>query len=276
LTIGAGVGFAVAQWIIESGRGGLLPLGAALPAFGVAVLCALYHPSEPYETKRNVEESMDLLPIWSDQWPRLLRAVVVAVVVAGGFIAWPLPHVPSGISVQPAWLTAILLLSAGFGMLAEAFFRSARPRSVGAFGMTCVMVGMLNAILMIPVRWGGDVPTPVTVAATCVGVATVGFAAAYGYRALLASVALRASVGAVTLSRMLMAAVLTGWIGVPLIEFLVGNGAIAFAGATGLLAIGGILLIHEPLSPPRVHRVRLGALFGSVVVLFVLARFVSQ
>ncbi|MBU0719229.1 MAG: hypothetical protein KJ749_13340, partial [Planctomycetes bacterium] len=103
------------------------------------------------------------------------------------------------------------------------------------------------------------------------GVASLGFAAAYGRQTLLARVASRSAAGATMLARVLAFSALAVWIGVPLAVERFGPRASLAVPALLIVAVGVVLVAHEPAGTLRTRRARLAAALTVLVLAILLA-----
>lgn len=249
-------------------------IAASLPVLLVSIAAAFLGASRGQSNLGSVEPSPVTLPQWSDRWPRLLRAGIVAVGGGSAFLMFVyVDHSaqnPDGNGIGPA----TLLFALAVGLLGGARMNHRGLRSIGGFGTTCNVAGVIVAIGAVAhSAWSGAGVAPFIL--SCAGVAGIGFATAYGRQALLIRVASRSSEGAVELGRLLISGGLTLLVGAPLAVLFFGPTAALIMLAVSLVALGGTLVIHDPLGSPLSRRIRLGALFVSISAMLLLSRMVG-
>jgi len=269
---GSAVGMLLANQVTVSAVAADLSLVAAsLPALVVSIGAAFLGSSGGAPVAGPVESAPTALPLWSDRWPTLLRASIVA--VGGGsacvVFVWgvhPEAEVHRFGAHSATWLIAALAI----GLLVGA--RTPRPaaRSIGGFGAACNAAGLMVA-LGAPAFPSSRAMSAAALLLACGGSAAIGFAVAYGRQTLLMRVASRSSAGAVELGRLLVCAAFTWLVGAPLAVRLFGPTAALMMLALSLVALGGTLIIHEPVGPPRTRRVRLWGLSLSLATMIVLS-----
>lgn len=253
------------------GRGELILCSAAIPTLLVALFSAWPRSSSLHDNADAQDADAFARPLFSDLWPTLLRAEIVAV----GAISVCLLSLWVGsvhLSVLGVPVTVpLMLLALGGGFLAGCRRTRAGLRSVGGFGMACLAAGVTVAgasIALIQAPWTSASPTA---AVACTTLAAIGFAMAYGRQTLLHRVASRSATGATVLARTLVCAGVCVAVVAPLAEHLLGKVASLVMLALSLVALGGILIIHDPLSSTRTRRLRLVAVFGTITAMIVAA-----
>jgi len=274
-TAWAMMGAALGVWVVEivAGSGARvdpLLIGAALPPLLVAIGAAALGSTQGQAESSSDPSMPSPLPASSDRWPTLLRASIVA--VGGGSVC--------AISVSVRWLTvgsistgevlAPLLLAVGLGIALGARTSISTVRTIGAFGMSCAVAGIVVGVSTYALRMQPLAPLWFAVALTACGVATIGYATSYGRTVLLARVARRSTAGARMLSRLLVCSAVTIVIAEPLVTHFVGRPSTLMLLSMSLVSVGGLLVIYEPSYTPRVRRARLGAVFGSVAAMILL------
>lgn len=261
---GVGAGLAAAAWL---GRviadHNLLLLAAAVPALLAAIASAASSARLVRGGASDPQPEAAPLPIWSDRWPTLLRAGVVCVGLCGAAAVAVWLHTAAdapGRSDRPAWTAWIAL---GAGVLAGNRTRRSGLRSIGGFGVACTAAGVVVMGAMM-LRAMGRPESARADALVLAGLSAVGFAAAYGQQVLLNRVASRSLVGSVVLTRIVGFGALVVWVGAPAMVSLLG-GATSFALlALSLVAVGGMLIIHEPHYSRRTRRARLCGVFAAI------------
>jgi hypothetical protein len=263
--VGAGGG----AWFTKGATGGQpLPdavfLAGSLPPFLVAVTAAALSAQFPDDDAASDRDQTADLPLWSDHWPRLLRAGIVVVGSIGASVAVVWTTSSRLADVAGPLLPAAVLSSLGLGVLLACRTRRYRVRSVGGFGVAAAVAGITTAIAATsagrPPPGAGLLPG----IACCVCVGSIAYATAYGRKTLLDRVASRASAGSRIMARMLACAALAVWVAVPLLMRLAGPRATLVLFALVLLALGGLLIIHEPGYSNATRRARLAVVFGAV------------
>ena len=277
LLAGAAPGILLASAIAPTGeQTTLVLLAAAIPALLVSLL-AVGVGSTPSDDRQGIEAGPpEALPLWSDRWPTLLRASIVAVGTGGvwGVSVWG-RHLGGGSGSGEAMLAA-LLGALGLGVGIGCRTRRSGRRSIGGFGVACTVAGVL--IAAESAAWPlenflGDGGVIILAGA---GVAALGFAAAYGRRTLLHRVARRSAAGAAMLARVLVCSAVVVWVGAPVTIHCLGERAALATLAIFMVALGGTLVIHEPTCSTRTRRVRLWAVFGAIALMILAVVFPMQ
>ncbi len=268
LLIGGAGGALIWAWLIgAAGPCELVLAAAALPALmvslvGVASGSPRFAPSEAVG-----EAEPEPLPIWSDRWPTLLRASIVAVGSCGACAAaiWHESLAPEVEAVDT--LVPSLLAALGVGFLAGSRVKRSGFRSIGGFGVACASAGLMTSAGSAGLLGKPAMGTGPTLALALVGIAAAGLATAYGHQTLRSRVANRSVVGATVLARGLVGGAISVWIVAPLLSRYFGAAAALSILGLSLLALGGTLIIHEPSYSPQTRRVRLAAVFFSIAVI---------
>jgi len=269
--MGTAFGALLASRLVSSaGTAYPLLIGGALPSLLVSIAGALLGSSRGTFSARSFEPTPTALPLWSDRWPTLLRAGIVAVGggSAGVLSVWmdhlaPNPH-RVGMMLSP------MLLSLAIGMLAGARSKWPGLRSVGGFGAACSAAGV-GVALGAAALSSSRATTATALVLACAGLTAVGFATAYGRQTLLIRVASRSSAGAIELGRLLACAGFTLLVGAPLAVRFFGPAAALMMLALSFVALGGTLIIHEPLDCPGTRRIRLWELLISMATMLLLS-----
>ena len=197
LLIGGAGGSLISAWFIGAGGSSdLLLAAAALPALLVA-LVGVASGSPRFATARAVgEEEPEPLPIWSDRWPTLLRASIMAV-GSCGVCAAALWHesLAANVDAMDA-LVPSMLAALGVGFLAGSRVKRSGLRSIGGFGVACAYAGLIISVGSAGLL--GDVSMGIgpMLGLAFVGIAAAGLAAAYGHQTLRFRVASRSIAGA--------------------------------------------------------------------------------
>lgn len=265
---GTALGSACQGWNVRSE---VILFGAALPTLLVALIAGMSYSSPRQQREDQARQQPPPLPSWSDRWPTLLRASTVATGGAAAFGMTVWHTLVSGNAAVSRMLIPVMLASLGIGMMAECRRRRLGGRSIGGFGITCAVAGVLIAAGTVGLPAVGDVGAARVSMASVVGLAALGYAAAYGRQTLLHRVASQSNTGATILARQLAVCALTVWIFVPLAFQYLGHPATLALLALSLLAGGGALVIHEPSYHPRTRRLRLLAIFVSIGVMILVS-----
>lgn len=239
----------------------LLLAGSALPTLAVAALCAAFGTPATGNGNERAKEPVREVPVHIDRWPGLLRLAIVCVGGAGACVFW-LWCSHYTLHQRDGWLPAsVMLASMGMGMLLDCRGRGDVQRCMGGFGLTCLIAGCIT-VLGSPVMLGGaDVNVAAVWAASVLSLAAIGYAMAYGRRTLLQRVAVRASAGAVILTRSLVCCAITIGFTAPLAARFLGIPATLVLVSISLVALAGTLIIHDPVMSMRTRTFRLGAVF---------------
>ncbi len=202
------------------------------------------------------------LPQYSDRRPRLLRTSIVIVAAAATLLmAATISGVALGGEAVPLDAAATLLVI-GASVVVTCTVNG--DRTIGGFGMTCVAAGFAAAVLASawPTTPSGAAPADFVLVAAALSAFGVSYV--YGRQTLVRRVSGRSFVGAKVLARSLLAAGLTaGFVGPPILARLGPRGTTLLVSLV-LLALGGLLVIHEPGYSPLRRRVRLGVVFSAV------------
>jgi hypothetical protein len=269
------VGAAVGTLLAHRGTGSVMPadpllVAASLPALLVSIAAAFLGSSRGKSLAGPVEPPPAALPLWSDRWPTLLRASIICVGGASACAMFVWINHPAQNSGYVGILPASLLLATAIGLLGGV--RANRPglQSIGGFGAAVNIAGVVIALGVLALPSSNSTSVAVFVFA-CGGLAAIGFATAYGRQTLLIRVASRSSAGAVELGRLLVCAGLTVLVAAPLAVRLFGPTAALMMLALSFVALGGTLVIHEPLDSRRTRRVRVCGLFLSMATMLLLS-----
>ncbi len=264
------IGAAVGCWMGEGLSTSMLLVASSLPAFLVTLIATGVSSSRHFQLARPRQDAATWLPLRSDRWGGSLRASIVAVGggSACGLLIW-VGELQNNISTSTVLFE--MLCSLGVGVLVACKTKKAGLRSVGGFGVACATAGIVVASSSAFInRFDSATFLTFTIPA-CVAVFAIGYATAYGRKTLLARVASKSTTGARIMARLLFCAAITIWIGVPVMMKLVGVSATLVMLALSLLAIGGLLIIHEPTYSQRTRRLRLWGVYGSIAVMIILA-----
>jgi hypothetical protein len=142
--------------------------------------------------------------------------------------------------------------------------------------VVCAIAGFVLATGLFVVSGRLSLPDKVMTLVACLGLAGLGYAAAYGGQTLLHRVASRARAGAAMLTGVLVSGGIAVWIGVPFVVDLFGSPTSLAVLVILMLGLGGVLIIHEPTCSKRTRRARLGAVVALVTLIGVLALHPAQ
>ena len=277
LLVGATPGVLLAGAIAPTGaQTTLVLLAAAIPALLVSLLAGWVGTTPSANAQEWAGTDPAALPMWSDRWPTLLRASIVAVGAGGVWAVSVWGGYFGGKSGNDEATLAGLLLSLGIGVGAGC--RTQRPgrRSIGGFGVACTVAGVIIAaeIAAWPMEDFLGMGGGLVLAGA--GVAALGFAAAYGRQTLLHRVARRSAAGAAMLARVLVCSAVVVWVGSPVTIHYLGRRAALAALALFMVALGGTLIIHEPSCSVRTRRMRLCAVFGAIALMILAVAYPLQ
>ena len=253
----------------------MLIIASSLPAFGVALISSGVSSSDHFQLEPPVQGSSFSLPLWSDRWPRLLRVAIVAVGggSACGVIVWSSQfHGELSSNV----LASVMIFALGLGVLIACNTKNVGFRSIGGFGVACASAGVVVASATAIVNSANTFGYFVYLFPPCLGLMMIGYATTYGRKTLLARVASKSTTGTQIMSRLLVCAALTAWIGVPVMLTIMGTTATLVMLALSMLTLGGLLIIYEPAYSLRTRRIRLLAIFGSITTMIFLAALPSN
>ena len=265
LLIGAAGGVWIAQRLSQAtGRGAVILAAAALPVLIVSLISAASKSARRSDRGETFSDHALPLPTWSDRWPRLLRAGIVAVGAGGActLAVW-IEHL-AGLEMSAGVIVPILLLTTGAGVWAGCRSELMRLPSIGTFGVMCTLSGLTTGIGCTGLAEATSRSGTAGLTAASISMVVIGCTAACGRRALLNRVASRSTEGAMVVSRMVSYAAVIFWIGVPVAQRLIGKLATLATAAVFLVALGGMLIIHEPAYSRKMRRWRLGLVFGAI------------
>jgi hypothetical protein len=289
MMLGAAGGSGVAVVMLRAGLAeDLMLMVAALPILIASIASTTLSNVGSAAAESTAGAEHELLPVWSDRWPKLVRA---SIALTGGGAAcaaamW-YDHLASGGS-RDEWIMPAILLGLGGGALAGRQLMPLGPPSVGGFGVACVIAGIITGVGSVAmvgfgapesaellssvgspqvevgaVSAGGQTAPSQGIAwaftgalgLACLGLGSIGHATSHGNRALLGRVASRSSVGTRMLARMLGWAAVAYWLGVPVLLHSLGGAAALVLLAVVFLALGGTLIAHDagPAQPAPGH-----------------------
>lgn len=270
LLIGAGIGGSAGWWVaMERAMPEAAMLAGALPALAAALLVGAGRADKAAPSLSSTYQSVTELPTRRDRWPRLLRWGIVAVAACGAWMLALSTRAASGVQAAAVVCGGLVLLGTGW-WLGDRIARR-REGSIGSFGVACAAAGAACAAAMLTRTHGTVAPFSTSAALTALSLGAVGFALCCGNEALLVRAASRSAAGTVVLTRQIVAGGLVWALGAPLSVVLLGSATAAAACALSLLALGGVLVIHEPEYAPRSRRNRLLFVFAAVAAMIGLA-----
>jgi hypothetical protein len=246
-------------------------IAASLPALLVSITAAFLGASGDQSILRPIEPPPTPLPLWSDRWPTLLRASIVAVGGGSACAAYVWINQLAQNSDHRGMLPASLLIAFAIGLLGGARMNRPGRRTIGGFGAACNVAGVVVAIGVVARSSSSGRAGATVYILACAALVGIGFATAYGRQTLLIRVAGRSSAGAIELGRLLVCAGLTLLVGAPLAVHFFGPTAALIMLAVSLVALGGTLVIHDPVGSPQTRRIRLAALFVSMGTMLLLS-----
>lgn len=275
---GAGLMVAVPAGYLAARAGVLLGGGAAVMLLAAIVVVSRGGSGQQVTGTQDVRSPLRE-PDTGQQWPMIMRltiTVAVATTISAGLI-WV--YVVDALDMaNDGWGPLVgggLLLCAALGLGHAIRGHANAAYGVGAFGIRCAIAGVTIAAgvavfnLVARASYSGFIHGPGVwlLWTICAGVPMViaGRAIGFGVCELLVRAGHDADTGAGILQMLFgSAAVACVAIGLVLLEHL-GSYAALVALSLALLATGGTLVIHQPCPKRRVHRLRLGAVFGGVV-----------
>ncbi len=272
LVVGAGAALACSGSLLSSPQNAnLLLLLAGVPAFLVAIGAAVFGSFPTSRTQVDAGFAAAALPGWSDRRPRLLRAATAA--IGGGsacaITVWSSPALP--VWESPSLAAGWLLCALGAGMLLSGTGHGGGAGSIGHFAATSVAAGIMVAIGTCGSEQFAMHAGIASAIVAALALGAVGFAAGSGRHTLMTRAVRRAGVDSTLLARWLVWAALTAWIGAPVVMNVFGPFSTLALLALSLVALGGVLMIHESSPSPRGRRLRLYGVWGTVCVMLLLA-----
>lgn len=265
LLIGAAIGVWIADTVGLAERSPDLCLtAAALPALAACLVATVSCSPDASPPVRELCMSDGRLPLWSDRWPTLLRASIVAVSAVGAWVIY-LRCQPTGPEHLARAGLAGMLVAAGVGILLGCVSRGSKIRSIGGFGIACCLAGIVLATGGMPSQ--GLIDAPIQRWMGYLDLGAIGFAAAYGRQSLLVRVATRSSAGSVMLVRVLVGCAFVVWVGAPAVGHVLSGRTAQAASALFLVALGGTLIVHEPTSSLRTRAIRVSAVFCALAIM---------
>ena len=275
---GAGGAAAGTRLLAAWGRPELVMLVAALPPLLVAVAGVAMEQRSLALTPadRPAAGSADP-PTYSDRWPRLLRVGLVLVAGAAALLvqAWGRLHAAAGTDLPH--LTPWCWAGAGLGAWLGSHLPGGPRRSVGGFGVACVVAGLSGAVATFAalLALAGPAATPAWLPLLLLGgMLPFGVAWTLGLQAALCRTAQHGELALTTAARALLAAAAVVWLAGPALLLTLGGVATVAAAVLLVLAWGGVLIIHEPDCGVRTRRVQLGLSFAAVAAVTLLLRWV--
>jgi len=246
-------------------------IAASLPVLLVSITAAFLGSSGDQSNLRPVEPPPAALPLWSDRWPTLLRASIVAIGGGSTCAAYVWIDYLAQNSDHRGMVPVFLLIAFAIGLLGGARMNRPWRRTIGGFGAACNVAGVIIAIGAVACSSSSGRAGAVVFILACAALVGIGFATAYGRQTLLIRVASRSSAGAIELGRLLVCAGLTVLVGAPLAVHFFGSTATLIMLAVSLVALGGTLVIHDPVGSPKTRHIRLAALFVSMGTILLLS-----
>jgi len=251
-------------------------LAASLPLLLTALIASAMASkrASPSSNGQTSQESMP--PVSIDSWPVLLRAGVVAIGGAAAFAMTVWSQLQAAADAGAFFIVAASLASLAIGIIVERAAGRGAARNVGGFGVAYAIAGITIALGALTLLYGRPISTPLAVLLVGCAVAAAGYCLSYGREALMARVALRSAVSALTLARLMFCAGATIWFAAPPANGVLSGPATLIILAVALVALGGVLILHEPNYDPASRRIRLVAVFASIVVLGLLVPLATR
>ncbi len=270
---GAGAGcLLLAVLGIDPMRADTILLAGSLPLLIVAMIACASASSKKVVEPIEKESQLASPPTSIDGRPTLLRASIVAVGGGGAcaITVWMQELVVAGAERLIGLGVFLALLALGI------WIRHARRRdtapTVGSFGGACAIAGLGIAAGAMALLLNPPLPTSLVMIQAALGLAAIGYCLSYGCEVLLARVAHRPAVNSLTLARLLICAGVTVWLTAPLAVWFFGRSGALVLLAISLMALGGVLIFHEPRLETAPRRFRLGAVFALIALLMLIAR----
>lgn len=266
LLAGAGLAFAGLGLVSTvTARPTALALLAALPVLLLGALAGLAGSAERNRGADERAEREVALAGWSDRNPRLLRAAIVSVGVAGGWmvvaasasgatdaagadrlmnhgsLAWPLLVLAGG-----TWCGSGVARRWGYAM--------------STFGACCALAGGTAMVTIAGPGAAADGSAPL---ASAFGLGAVGVTYGCGRATLQERVAVRSGAGVTLLARVL------AWLGASLVVLgpgPAGGGGVVAAAAVVLVGLGMAIVVRDPLPATRAGVRLRWAMGGAAVV----------
>ena len=279
---GVSVGTAVSGLVLATGPGGRLPasvlmVAGAIPFLVVSILAVRRsHAHDVDQELPTAEEPPS--PAEKDLWPAVIRASVVCMTAAGAASAcwwgraFDVLGGPNGLRTLE--VVSVALLAFGVGVWCASGWGRSRTVSVGGVGTIVAGAGLtlaaaLGLVGLFPryaaVDADGNHLFWLTVM-VFLGVPSLitGYAITRGYDTVLCRVGSRPAVGASMLSASLAAVAVTTLFVVGPVVAAIGTYAAIAAAALVLVAVGGVLIIHEPSYTGASRHVRVACVFAAV------------
>ncbi len=278
--VGLAVGLAATGFVRDAQFAGEFMLrGGAVPLLCVALIAVWQ--ATPAPSRRRMQQTPDALvePDVGQRWPVVLRvsvAVCVCATVTAGtiwiYVVWALGM--GGAGSLPIAGGALLASAAG-GVALAARWSAQSDHGIGTWGVQTAVAGVALAAggavfsLVIGVSYRGFIHGPgswlLWLLCACVPVGVAGHVIGYGSLAVLRRSGFVSASGAVVLQTIFTgAAVACAFVALAALEIL-GSYATLVASALALLAMGGILVIHEPGA--RTPRARVTGVFAAVLLM---------
>jgi hypothetical protein len=266
-TVGVAVGVLMARVAIDGlSRPGLSLMAAPIPVLLVALSAVRLGSSSAIRGRRRWRES-GALPLIRDHWPTLVRGTCVA---AGGCVAWMIVSwwaVAGGHGSSSGFYIPAALASVGLGFFLGTVHRWGAVRSLGGFGVACAAAGLLGGCAMSVALPGEPSRAGPAWFFPLVGVGAGGYATAYGLMVIFNRVAGRSQVGVRVLWRILLVAALIAAFGAPACRLWIGAAGSLALGPIALVAVGGIVILHEPCYSPRTRWLRIAGVFAATCLI---------
>lgn len=271
LFLGGAAGVLGADWVSGLGTHPAVSLGgAALPMFLLSIGCMVFASRDGGPVAAVSPDAVDsTTPQFRDRYPRLTRWSVVG--VGGGaacaFYVWMqllVEQEEMRLAFSAAGL-AVLGVGSALGSHAGRTF----VRHISAYGLACAVAGALVAAAATA-RYT-PAPSGFLLLSGLLALCGLGFALAMGRTLIMHRVGSRSREGIRTAGRLLFCSALTFWVTAPVAIWAFDARATLVMLALSLMAVGGILIMHDTVVDGAARRVRLALVFGAVGIMITLA-----
>ncbi len=273
---GAALGCAMSAKLGMNAAGpNLLLLAASLPLLMVALASStMAARSEAVSSEAPLRDST-ALPATIDHWPRLLRASIVAVGGGGACAMVVGTGEWAAAGSDSLSITAAFLLSFGAGLMLKGTTYRQIVHSVGGFGCRCGVAGLIVGIAAFAMLRGSASRGSFAFLLAAAGVATIGSCVSFGFHTLMERVAAQTAIGALTIARLLVCAAVTVWLSAPWAVDLFGPGNALMMLAISLIALGGLLIVHESDYAAPARRLLIGLAGAVIAAMLIFSRVLT-
>lgn len=220
-------------------------------------------------------------PDTRDPWPSVLRVTVAigAVTLVAALFGWCRALSILGrferVGIVGLWVPALAAVAGGWGWSCRRDWT--RIGSVGVLGSVFVVAGVAMALPLVVVAFASPSVGPAPphgpwfwlLVVTCVSVPAFagGYVTGSAAGAVLGRMGNRPTVGSSLLSLAAVSVSALAYVALWPVLAALGTYAFLAAGALTLLAVGGVLIIHEPAAGRALRTRRVAWVFGVVIVL---------